>query len=365
MNKNNQSYLMFRHADSLYGIEAPRVREIFQLPELTLVADAPKDIIGSLNWRGKLLPIMHLDLRLGQPLQSCRLSDSIIVLDWQGIQVGLVVNQVLDVQVIAAVDQEDSPDYGREQQINTAFVAGLAKVDSDVVVLLNPETLIRQADDVATLIWESELAPEHDSSEEDRSPEAEWQALVTAEQIGSDFYERYCANTSAEERIIFRQRAEELRPPLEGSENTTDLLSLAVIGLGEDYFALELGMVREFINVPPVTTIPCCPPHIMGNINLRGEVMTLVDIRTVIDQPATPTTAKAVVVEVNDIVATIPVDEVFDVMYLAQTEMSEVPLASGQQGYFQGSTTYQDKHLRVLDLPTLFSRGELIVNQGG
>lgn len=351
----NTSYLMFRHSDSLYGVEAHRVREIFQLPELTPIADAPRDVIGSLNWRGKLLPMMHLDLRLGHPLQPCRISDSVIVLDWQGLQVGLVVQQVLDVQPVVTTEQDAMLDYGRDQQINTAFVAGVVSVGDDLAVLLNPETLIRQADEVATLIWESELT-EQDS-------ELQWQEQATTDQGGMSFYELYCGPVSAAEQAIFQQRAAELRVRLEES-SVADQVPLAVIGLGGTNFALDLNLVREFINVQQVTPIPCCPPHIVGNMNLRGEILTLVDVSTVLNQTAAPT-QKAIVVEVDDIVAGIPIDAVLDVIYLAPTDMTEVPIAVSQQSYLQGMAQYRGQHLSVLDLPALFATGGLVVNQDG
>ena len=353
---NNHSYLMFRHSASLYGIEADQVRGIFQLPELTLIADAPKDMIGSLNWRGKLLPVMHLDLRLGMPMQPCRLSDSVIVIEWQGIQIGLVVHQVMGVQTVAAVAHEAAPDYGRSQSVNTAFVSGIAKIEADLVVLLNTETLIRQPDQVALMIWESALSLDPEIAD---SSAPETQIDVEAQPSGLNFYDRYCGPVTAAERAIFQERAEELRPSLE-EEDSTEQMALAIIRIGADYFALELGLVREFINVQQVTPIPCTPQHIVGNINLRGEVMTLVDILPAIEQAPTASTAKAVVVEVDDIVAGIPVDAVLDVMYLSPPEITEMPMAAA---YFQGTAQYQDQHLRILDLPALLSMEELVVNQ--
>ena len=36
--------------------------------------------------------------------------------------------------------------------------------------------------------------------------------------------------------------------------------------------------MREFTNITRVTPIPCTPPHIVGNLNLRGEILTLIDL---------------------------------------------------------------------------------------
>ncbi len=403
MDTDNSSYLLFRHSIALYGVEAHRVREIFHLPELTLIADAPKDIMGTLSWRGKLLPVMHLDLRLGRPLQPCQISDSVIVLDWQGLQVGIVVQHVLDVKTIQKEVQEMTPNYGRDQQINTAFVAGMANLDDEIAVLLNPETLIRQADNVATMIWEAELSDsgpsltklgdsdavlaelgdsdiasfELDDSDaaslefsdngaastelgnHDAAP-TRLQPDTAPDERGMSFYELYCGPVTPAEVKIFQDRAAELRPRLSDSGDA-EQIPLAVVGLGETYFAFNLDWVREFINVRQVTPIPCCPKHIVGNMNLRGEVLTLVDVRTVLSETTEGKGDKAIVVEVDDIVAGIPVDAVLDVIYLSPAEMKGVPIAVSQQSYLQGMANYRDQHLSILDLSKLFAKGSLMV----
>jgi purine-binding chemotaxis protein CheW len=62
----NKPYLTFNFNNLLYGVDALLVQEIFYLPELTPVVEAPEDIVGLLNLRGKILPVMHLGTRLGR-----------------------------------------------------------------------------------------------------------------------------------------------------------------------------------------------------------------------------------------------------------------------------------------------------------
>ena len=111
---------------------------------------------------------------------------------------------------------------------------------------------------------------------------------------------------------------------------------------------------------------PCCPQHIIGNMNLRGEILTLVDIRQTLNLEVAPikTGSQAVVVEVDDIVAGLPVDEVLDVMYVSSEEVDSVPIAiSANSEYFQGNTAYLDRIITILDLDKLMNEGELVVNQ--
>ena len=143
-------------------------------------------------------------------------------------------------------------------------------------------------------------------------------------------------------------------------------MSLAVVGLGEEYYGLELEKVREFINIPTVTRIPCCPQHIVGDINLRGEVMTLVDIRKALNlSPSEDSTTKAIVVEVDDVVAGITVDKVLDVMYLPLSDITSIPLAvtKNRQDFFLGTAPYQERTLSILDLPKILYQGGITVDQ--
>ena len=94
----------------------------------------------------------------------------------------------------------------------------------------------------------------------------------------SSFYDLYCPNATPGERSIFRQRADNLRQPLESLNVTSKLMTLAVIGFGNKYFGLDLELVQAFTDITDFTPIPCCPNYIVGNMNLRGEIVTLVDM---------------------------------------------------------------------------------------
>ena len=368
-----QTYLIFGLNNLQYGIQTTQVREIFQLPELTSIADAPGDIIGILNYRGAILPVMHLAKRLGQAMPPCGLSDSVIVVEWQGLQVGMVVHQVYDVQTLNPATIEPKPDYGRNNSIHTAFVAGIAKANDHLITLLNPETLLRQTNEVALMVWEAKLnGLESESGQTKDFPALNGAAAASEDLMATQktptlthFFDLYCPEITPAERQIFHQRAVELRQSL-ASSDISELAPLAVVGLGEEYFGLALEQVREFINIRDVTPIPCCPPHIVGDINLRGEIMTLVDIRQSLNLDQSEDRAtKAIVIEIDDIVAGVMVDQVLDVMYLPPSDVTSMPTAIPKryQDFFQGATLYRQKTLSILDLPKILSQGGLIVDQ--
>ena len=152
----DKPYVIFSLHGLHYGVDADLVQEIFFLPELTPVAEAPDDIVGLLNLRGKIVPVMDLDLRSGHQPQEYRLSDSVIVLEWEELQIGMIVNSVDEVKNInsAAIEGETSY-FGREREINSRFIAGVAKVDADIIMHLNHDKLIRDSDAVEALLREA------------------------------------------------------------------------------------------------------------------------------------------------------------------------------------------------------------------
>ncbi len=101
-------------------------------------------------------------------------------------------------------------------------------------------------------------------------------------------------------------------------------------------------------------------------MNLRGEIVTLVDIRSALKMPVTASnTAKAVVIQVDRVVAGLPVDEVFDVMYLRTSDVKPVPAAihSSSDEFIRGTAAYLEKMLSILDLTKILTKGELVVNE--
>lgn len=370
----NKEYLTFCLHNLHYGIEAALVHEILPLPELTPISEAATDIIGILNLRGEIVPIIHLDLLQNTPVKGCCLSDYVIVIQWEDLQIGMVVHQVNEVLKLNDEVIKADLSYGVNSDINPAFVAGIAKVDTGKIVLLNPKTLIREPDAILPLIWDAQTyldivpaSPLRDVEEQLELEVLQQDEELQTSKILSSFYDLYCASSTPKERAIFRQRADNLRQQTESLKVTNELMPLAVIGFGNEYFGLDLELIREFTDIGNLIPIPCCPNHIVGNMNLRGEIVTLVDIRSVLNLPTSPVSvgSPAVVVQIDDIVAGLPVDRVLEMASLNSTDMTPLSgiLSDFGEQYIRGTALFQEKILRVLDLPKLFTQGELVVNE--
>ena len=337
-----KSYLIFSLHQTRYAIAAEKVKEVFSLPELTFVAGAPSDVIGLLNLHSNFVPVMHLDLRFGHKFEGCNLTDSVIVVESKQLQVGVVVHQIETVAEIDARYIQADLTYGRSENINRAFIKSVINLDDEIIILLDVDNLVRHSDALEGLV---------DGDEE---------SLLDTE---NNFYQRYFSNASLKTKQTLRQRAIALKSSTE-EEATRESIPIAVVSIDDNYFGIDLGIVREFIKIGRVTIIPCCPDFVIGNMNLRGEILTLVDIRQPLDlTPSNHKQNKAVVVEVADSIAGIVVDEVYDVIDVYLDELKPTPVAtnSNTATYLKGIVRVREQTINLIDLPKLLTRGAMTV----
>ena len=66
----------------------------------------------------------------------------------------------------------------------------------------------------------------------------------------------------------------------ENLNETSDKNRFIEFSLGQEDYAIPLLMVREVISIPDTTPIPKAPKHFIGLMNLRGQVISIVDLRT-------------------------------------------------------------------------------------
>jgi purine-binding chemotaxis protein CheW len=355
-------YVIFTLHGLTYGVDAIAVKEIFSLPELAIAIDAPEDIVGLLNLRGKLIPVMDLNRRFGYPFQEYKLADSVIAIEQDGEMLGIVVNEVREVIAIATEAIENTI-YTRHP---SKLISSVAKLGSENIALLKSEALFDYADAVEKIAANSSNNNSTHDDGEDLTSLREAIASNHWVQRQGNFFETFCPHATEQQRHTFHTRAEHLMQPSQRND-LIGLRPLAVVGLGNEYFGLDLEVVREFTEFHQVTPIPCCPDHVVGNINLRGEIVTLIDIRRALHMQVDEQnlTSKAIVVHIDDLVMGIPVERVFDVLYLQKSDIKPNPMATseGDRDYLQGTVIYQEKMMGILNLSKIFAEGNLSVNE--
>ncbi|HWU77720.1 MAG TPA: chemotaxis protein CheW [Rhodanobacter sp.] len=154
MHDNNQDaaqtlqQLTFSLADEEYGVDILAVREIRGWTQVTRIPQTPVHLLGVLNLRGAIVPIMDLRLRFGLEREAYGDNTVVIVVALGERLFGIVVDAVSDVIDINASAIKPVPDMGAV--VDTRYLKGIATHSERMVMLLDVERLMRP-EDVKTL----------------------------------------------------------------------------------------------------------------------------------------------------------------------------------------------------------------------
>ena len=144
LKKNVRQYLTFILAGEEYGIEILKVREIRGWEPPTMLPNTAAYVLGVINLRGTVVPIVDLRQRFGMECKEFDKTTVVVVVrvkteDKERI-IGLVVDAVSDVYDVNEDTIRPAPDLG--VAIDTEYVRGLATLDDKMIIVLDIDHLI-------------------------------------------------------------------------------------------------------------------------------------------------------------------------------------------------------------------------------
>jgi len=129
-----QQFLTFELNSQVYGVPIGLVREINRISDTTPVPRTPIYIVGVMNLRGKVIPVVDMRLKLGMPKTESTKHTCVIVVEVKSGLVGAVVDKVQSVIELTQAQIEDPPDLGDEAE---GFLLGMGNLQSHVAILLD------------------------------------------------------------------------------------------------------------------------------------------------------------------------------------------------------------------------------------
>ena len=315
------SHLIFAVRDALYAVPAFAVREVLAPPPITPLHELPPLFRGVAHLREQFVPVLDLHRCLGAPVSTLDAPAVLVVLESANRLLAIAVDEVRDVRPLPS----HSPRFGARFESNGSSsngssphggsphggancLAGVVRLDDQNLQLLHLPGFFDL------------IAPFSAGIE----------ALVPAPRAAAEIA------SAAEAPLV------------------------AVVRLGHELFGLPIMWVCEFAPLRAVTPIPGASRAVVGLMNLRGEVLSLLDIRPALQLPApaadsaeaAPEASQVVVVECDDWRVGLVVDEVLDVFGLP----GDAIIAVGAGEILTGTAWFDFQMLGLLDVPRLLSQ---------
>ncbi|MBB1485677.1 chemotaxis protein CheW [Oceanospirillum sediminis] len=145
-----------------------------------------------------------------------------------------------------------------------------------------------------------------------------------------------------------------------GSEDP--ILQYVTFRLADETYGINVMQVQEVLRYTEIAPVPGAPAYVLGIINLRGNVVTVIDTRQRFGLMNADTTdsTRIVIIEVEKQVVGILVDSVSEVVYLRESEIETTPNVGNEESakFIQGVCNKNDQLLILVELNKLMSDEE-------
>lgn len=123
-----------------YGIEIDRVKDIITVPPITRIMNAPHSVLGMINLRGKLIPVMDVRERFGINKTDLTRKSRIIVIELAQEFIGILVDKVTQVLKVSR-DTIEAP-IDSNNQIDEKYIRGISNLKDRLIILLDLDLIL-------------------------------------------------------------------------------------------------------------------------------------------------------------------------------------------------------------------------------
>ncbi|MEQ8174299.1 MAG: chemotaxis protein CheW [Syntrophomonadaceae bacterium] len=302
----------FLLGDEEFGLEIDKVKEIIRYPEIVKVPNAPDYVKGIISLRDRLMPIIDLRTRINAGQENVTESTRIVVVDSDDTLMGLTVDRVFEVMRVPVNIIFPPPEVVASE--DGARITGLARLDDGkrIVMLMDLKDLI-----VSPALQEI-------SRQDDKTADVKEKVVLVNE-------------LDEEQMVVFR--------------------------LGEEQFAVNVGQVQEINRLSQITKVPRAPKYVEGVVNLRGDVIPVIDLRKRFELATREYNQfnRIIVSDFDKKKVGIIVDEVIEVLRVPRKNIEQAPdlVQEGNiQNYLEGMANLGERMIMMLNLKNILQAEE-------
>lgn len=323
--QDNIEVVGFHIGKDSFGVDIRMVSEILRMVEITSVPKSPLFVEGVINIRGRIVPILNLRTLFGLEEKPHTINTEIIVAKIDDKEIGLTIDQVAEI-VTTSSDDILPPD---KQTVPMArFLIGMITLDQGLMFLIDLKKIL----------------------------DTEKRALLRKIAAGPKTHEESSRATTPAEKIL-RTRALELSRRKE--EKVVAVRQIIAFELGNENYGVDIKKVREISNMRELYYMPSAPQYILGAINLRGDIIAIMDLPKLFGLlPSAPAKKRQIVILDHAIMNVgFIVESVCNIINLPEKEI-EPPLATlerSKMDYLEGAAKFKGKLIGMLNVKNIIS----------
>ena len=322
------SYLSFNVGESNYAINTKQVVEITKLPSLDYPQKLPNNIVGLLNYNNLTINILDIRFYLDINVTPYSISHQILMVKTDEAMFGLLINKVNDIFTMDQSKIENLPFSDEKKLIDFLY-----QQENDTVSVFNLyalEDLLKRGIP-STDIDIPSLFPQDDISR---------QKLMQRNQV-----------------LIEKSKSSLVKPIFSQDKFIS-------FSLSANNYGIKLKYVKEFLKNSIVTKIPCTPDYIAGLITLRGDFVTVIDLKRFLNLPSNNFCDKnrIILIETSDYQIGLLVDEIFSIIDI-QEELITQNSSNQVNKYTLSEVVLDEKLYTILNMKNILSDERFFIEE--
>ena len=192
----------------------------------------------------------------------------------------------------------------------------------------------------------------------------DWSEIRARVEAAGAAIQRGMEKTAEQKKEILERRAEELAREPEAEEMARSRLEVVEFLLAYETYAIGSAHVREVYPLTHLTPVPCAPPFVLGMTSVRGQILSIVDLKKFFELPEETLTElnKIIIVRDESVEFGILADDVLGVRSIPLDELEpSLPTLTGiRAAYLKGVTP---ERVVVLDVDKILSDERIVVHE--
>ena len=321
--QKKNTHLYFQTGSNKYAVNSENVLEIMKLPALDYPQKLPNNIVGLLKYNNFVINIIDLRFYLNIDVPPYSTHNELLIVKTDELIFGIITDKVIGILPFDSALMDAIPFVD-----NKMIIDSLYKFNQETIFIVNiyaVETLLKQHNTWADIDILS-LFPQDEASK----------AIMTKRTLA-------IADKSnlklASGELHFKNK-------------------YISFNLNNDYYCIALDYVKEVLKDTSITNVPGTPDFIEGIMNLRGDYITVINLKKFLDLDSTivPDKKPVVIIKCNELKLALLIDKIKELFEFQENEVFEPG-----EGYFTDEFIYNETLYTILNIDKISSDKRIII----
>lgn len=329
MNSNNfieqkkNTHLYFKIGNNKYAVNSDNVLEIMKLPALDYPQKLPNNIIGLLKYNNFVISVLDIRFYLDGNIPPYNINNELLIIKTDEVIFGIITNKVLGILPFESAQTDAIPFVDSKMIIESMY-----KHNQETIFIINIYAI-------------ENLLKTHYSGMDVNIP-----ALFPQDE---------------ESKNIMKKRtlaiADKSRLKLASGELHAKNKYIS-FNLNNDSYCIELSYVKEVLKDTTITNVPGTPDFIEGIMNLRGDYITVLNLKRFLDLESTDVSDKkpVIIVKCNELKLALLIDKINELFDFQDENLPEI-----SDGYFSNEFIHNETLYTSLNVDKITSDKKIII----